>query len=284
MRELTAEELKMVELDILKNVASFCDKNNIRYSLGGGTLLGAIRHKGFIPWDDDIDIMMPRPDYIKFLNTYNQSTEKYVVKAIENDAQYWRTFAKVFDNRTVLIEDTIRIPTPGNGVFVDVFPVDGLPCAKWKQQILFKVQEFLNFLYHGSAWNYTKSLKYADSKSSLASVKGNLRTILKFIAITLLYPLPTHKLIRLINWNASRTQYDYAKEVAAIVDCHYGGSREKMIKADFEIQIPVIFEGETFWAMGAYKEYLTNMYGDYMQPPPKEKQVTHHDFTAYWKD
>lgn len=283
MKELTIDELKSVELDILKNVADFCDKNNIRYYLGGGTLLGAVRHKGFIPWDDDIDILMPRPDYMRFIKMFNGAYPFYVVKAIENDIMYWRTFAKVFDLRTYLQEDAIRIDKKDNSAFIDIFPVDGLPKKKWRQWLLFKEQEFLNFLYHGSAWNYTRSYKYDDSQKKYSKIKGKIRTVLKFFAITFLYPLPTRKLIRIINKNAMRNDYADAEEVAAIVDCHYGGSKECMPKDLFEIQEPVMFENQQFWMSGAWQLYLHNLYDDYMKLPPKEKQITHHDFKVYWR-
>ncbi len=148
MRKITLDEMKSLELEMLKDVAAFCDKNHIRYYLSGGTLLGAVRHKGFIPWDDDIDIIMPRPDYMKFVSSYNGSHPLYYVKSIENDPRYWRTFAKVFDSRTFLKEDAIRIDKPGNAVFIDIFPMEGLPPSRMQQYILFKEQEFLNFLYH----------------------------------------------------------------------------------------------------------------------------------------
>mgnify|MGYP003607550694 CR=1 FL=1 len=284
MRELTIDELKEEGLKILLDVAKFCDKHHLRYYICGGTLLGAVRHKGFIPWDDDIDIMMPRPDYLKFVASYNGSNPRYLVKSIENDAEYWRTFAKVFDLHTTLKEDAIRIPKKDNGVFIDIFPVDGLPKSHLRQKILFKEQELLNFLYHGSAWSYTKSYKYADSRSSFAKVKGQIRTLLKFIAVTILHPLPTQLLIKIINKNAMRFPYQNSNEVAAIVDCHYGGEKERMPRALFEKRQLFPFEGYSFWGSKAWKLYLTNLYGDYMVPPPSKSQVTHHDFKAYWKE
>ncbi|ADB47133.1 LicD family protein [Acidaminococcus fermentans DSM 20731] len=283
MKEITISEMKKISLDILKDVAKYCDDNNLHYYICGGTLLGAVRHKGFIPWDDDIDILMPRPDYLKFVKSYNGSNKRYIVKSIENSADYWRTFAKVFDLHTYLEEDCIRVPKKDNGVFIDIFPVDGLPKSRIRQAIFFKEQEFLNFLYHGSAWNYTKSFKYADSKDYLAKFKGKLRTLLKYIAITILNPLPTSSLIHLINKNAMRFDYNQANEVAAIVDCHYGGSRERMPRKLFEKQIPFEFEKTYFWGSAAWKLYLRNMYGDFMELPPLKNRVTHHDFKAYWR-
>lgn len=284
MVKMTLGELQSVELAILKDVATFCDTNNIRYYLGGGTLLGAVRHKGFIPWDDDIDISMPRPDYNKFISTYNGYNENYEVKAIEIDGRYWRTFAKVFDKRTCLIEKAIYIEKPGNAVFIDVFPIDGLPDSTIQQIKLFKEQEFLNFLYHSSAWNYTKSHKYEDSDSYFSKLKGWLRTLLKFIAISILRPLPTHKIIRMINENASKISYDEAKFIGAIVDCAHGASREKIAKEIFEPRISFDFAGEKFWGPKGFDVYLSNLYGNYMNMPKEKNRKTHHDYTGYWKE
>lgn len=284
MKKIDSDEMKQLELNMLVDVAAFCDNHGIRYYLGGGTLLGAVRHKGFIPWDDDVDISMPRPDYLKFVKTYNGSHEFYHVQSIENNDKYWRTFAKVFDTRTYLKEDAIRIPKEGNGVFIDVFPVDGLPSDKISQFILFKEQEFLNFLYHASAWNYTMSHKYRDSMGAFANLKGLIRTFLKFIAITLLHPLPTIKLIKILNDNASKWEFDKAQFVGAIVDCAHGAACEKIARDHFEPRIKFVFENHEFWGSKGYDEYLTNLYGDYMKLPPMDRRETHHDFEAYWKE
>ena len=103
------------------------------------------------------------------------------------------------------------------------------------------------------------------------------------MAITVLYPLPTTKLIEIINRNAAKIPYETAKEVAAIVDCHYGGAKEKMPRDLFEKRIKFDFERYQFWGTQAYELYLTNLYGNYMELPPEDRRVTHHDFTAYWK-
>lgn len=281
MRELTQEELKQVELEILKDVARFCDKNNIRYYLGGGTLLGAVRHQGFIPWDDDIDISMPRPDYERFFKIYNGSNRRYLAKCVETYPDYWRTFGKVFDRRTYLKEDSICLEKKGNGVFIDVFPIDGIPDSRIKQILLGKEQEFLNFLYHGSAWTYTQSHKYDDSIDEFAKLKNIIRTVFKFCAVTFLHPLPTHKLIRIINRNASREKYDSSNMIGAIVDCAHGADCEIIEKAIFEPRIKFNFENEEFWGPKGYDAYLRNLYGNYMILPPKKRQVTHHDFRAF---
>ena len=283
MQRLSSDEIKQVEFNILKNVAQFCDEREIRYYLGGGTLLGAVRHQGFIPWDDDIDISMPREDYLRFVKEYNGYSNIYEVKSIEIEPAYWRTFAKVFDTRTWLKEDTIRIPKKGNAVFIDVFPIDGIPEDPWKQFLLFKEQEFLNFLYHGSAWNYTRSFKYKDSGGMFAELKGIIRTLLKFIAITLLYPLSTRKIIKRINENASKYPYQQCKYIGAIVVCAHGAACEKMLKKNFEPRIRFEFEGEMFWGPKGYEEYLTSLYGKYNELPPEKKRVPHHDFEAFWK-
>lgn len=116
MKRLNADEMKVIELDMLKDISNFCDNNGIRYYLCGGTLLGAVRHKGFIPWDDDMDIAMPRPDYEKFLKMYNNYGHRYEVNGIENNPSWHSTFARVEDKCTVLYEGTLKRST-GRGMF-----------------------------------------------------------------------------------------------------------------------------------------------------------------------
>ena len=104
MKAITEEELKVIQLDLLQKTADFCEKNGIRYYLCGGTLIGAIRHKGYIPWDDDIDISMPRPDYDRFISIFNKPENYYQVIDMSNDKKYGFPFAKVHDTRTFVDE------------------------------------------------------------------------------------------------------------------------------------------------------------------------------------
>lgn len=125
-KELSGEQLKEVELNILREIKYVCDKCNLKFFLCGGTLLGAIRHNGFIPWDDDIDIYMPREDYCKFMTLFNEhSCNEYKFLCMENSPVYCLPFGKVVCTKTSLFETQVQ-STPGMGVYVDVFPLDGL--------------------------------------------------------------------------------------------------------------------------------------------------------------
>lgn len=284
MEPLKIEEIKKLELAILKSVSEYCDKCQIRYYLGGGTLLGAVRHKGFIPWDDDIDIMMPRPDYIRFIEGFNGYNHTYFVKSVENDSSYVYTMAKVYDNRTYLIDNTLRKSLPYAGVFIDIFPIDGLPCSEVRQKLFFKEQELLNVILHASGMKYRYSHRYVDSKDRFSHLKGFIRTILKFIAISIFAFLPAAKLAKYINNNSMKYDYEVSQFIGAIVDCRHGGASEKMPKKEFEKRILFDFENNKFWGTGIYDFYLSSLYGDYMTPPSKENCLPHHDFIAYWKN
>ena len=122
MKEISStSEMREIQLKMMDCIHHFCIKNKIKYSLAFGSLLGAVRHKGFIPWDDDIDIMMLRSDYELFVNTFNCYNSNYKVYDYRKDTQYYYAFAKVCDERTLRIESS---KVQGLGVFIDVFPID----------------------------------------------------------------------------------------------------------------------------------------------------------------
>ena len=166
MKELTIEELKEVELNILKDVAKFCEINKIQYFLCGGTLLGAIRHKGFIPWDDDIDIAMPRADYERFFKLYNGNNSRYKADSLENNNNWHMSFGRVGDINTVLYEHTLKNKYKKYHAFIDIFPVDGLPNNTIKKKLLLLTQKFLGIIGNSSAFSYTPSKHFSDSKEN----------------------------------------------------------------------------------------------------------------------
>lgn len=282
MKKISIDEMKSIELSILIDVDKFCRENKIQYSICGGTLLGAVRHGGFIPWDDDVDIMMPRKDYIRFIEEYRN--ENYVVRSIENDEDYWGCFARVFDKRTMIKHDTMYFEKKGDGICIDVFPVDNLPDGIIRRKILFLEQEIMVNLYKASVASYTKTNRYRDIDGKFTYTRSALRNVCKYIAVTLFRPLPSKKIIKIINKNASRWKNQSTKFVASIVDCHYGADCEVMPSEKFYKIKNIKFEGVELMASEAYDIYLKRMYGDYMKLPPIDKRVRHHDSKAYWKN
>lgn len=256
-------ELREMQLDILDKIHAFCMERGIRYSLGGGTLLGAVRHKGYIPWDDDIDIMMPRPDYERFLKEFEGMYPHYVLQHYKNDDMYYFPFAKVFDERTVLIEESTI-----NGIYVDVFPIDGLPdkpyfaeyCAQYKKYVtlLCKTNKYYKFQK-----NHSKFFLYV-----------------KYLIKSMVYP-SKNKTITLFEDFYNKNKFESSQYAGAI--CGVYGENEIMESRVFKNYTSLFFEGRAYMAISDYKAYLTKHYGDYMILPPIDKQISHHLFEAYWK-
>lgn len=260
MRTITSDELKNIQLDLLQKTADFCENNGLRYFLCGGTLIGAIRHKGYIPWDDDIDIAMPRPDYERFVKTFNKSENYYQVVNVETDPNYAYAFAKVYDKRTILKElhynGTI-------GAYIDILPADGVKNVAQIRKIM-----ILHKILNTKRANYYK------------------RTILKKIINTfgklLLLPFSAHKIATWMDNEARKYAFGSIPNAGLIANPL--GIGEMVNKSVFDSDIYREFEGHQYRVPIGYDTWLRSIYGDYMQLPPEEHRVTHHTFDAWWKD
>ena len=266
MRKIDLDELKSIQLKILDTVVNYCEKNGIHYWLDNGTLLGAVRHKGYIPWDDDIDIGMLRSDYDKFVNTFNQNHDRYRCCTLNNTEDFVYEFAKVFDTQTELYE-----PSKEKGVKIainiDVFVYDNAPSDPLLLKKMYdKRDRYIKWLRRRILLNMTTGGK----------VKQILGTAFRFM----LKIIPKSWFCNLIINNQKR----YAHIETGYVGNFSG--RARMIcdinsVKDFCI---VEFEGKTYKAPKGYDEWLQSFYGNYMELPPIEKRVSHHIFEAYVLD
>lgn len=283
MHKINMDELKSLELDILKDVATFCDENQLCYYLCGGTLLGAVRHKGFIPWDDDVDIAMPREDYEKFLQIYNRDGGQYQASGIENNCDWHLPIARVENIKTVLYEKKLKAKYRRRHVFIDVFPIDGIPDEPKEERSLLLKQKILGIIVNASSFRFFPSRHYSDSKEKNVSLKNSIRTWMKYVAILLFFFVNTQSAVRKMNSNAEKYIFGETKDVGLTVfiwDCVF----QKSSFASFRERKKFQFEDSSFWGPAGFDEYLTRTYGDYMTPPPLENQVSHHSFEAYLLD
>lgn len=265
MKEIGIDELKKIQLEMLVKIDSFCKTNNIKYFLSAGTLIGAVRHQGYIPWDDDIDIMMLRQDYDKFIHSFNGKIKDLSVDAPELNWNFYAPFANVFDMRTILYEKNKSYRGDSISVKIDVFPFDNLPSNEFVYWITRNVVLILN---------------------SIMRVK---RLTLPFKNLTV-----KHKIIKcLLCW----FPYILAQKIIHKIAI----SNEKDVESDvflrtFDIKKPmrarreifqhavyVPFENYSFPIPEHADEYLRIRYGDYMKLPPEEERIPHHNFTAFWK-
>lgn len=265
MRSIESDELKQIELDILTKIDHVCRKNNFCYSLCGGTLLGAIRHKGYIPWDDDIDIAMPRDDYDKFLN-YCISNEKecgFRIVSTINDKRYAYLFAKACALNTIIEEENFNPNGADVGVYVDIFPIDGLG-SKEEAKSNFEATRFKRELLVARNWK-----RFFRSKTHawyIEPIRFGFWIMSRFVSANALIEKIDRYYLR---FPLSKSEY------AAVV-C--GSYREKEILPTEVLNTftEVEFEGKQFMAFEKFDDYLSSIYGDYMKLPPKDKQESHH--------
>lgn len=244
---ITLDEKREIQLAMLKEVDAFCRVNDIRYSLSYGTLLGAVRHKGFIPWDDDMDIMMPLPDMLRFKKEFKSDLVCY--GDVDNQKYYEFAHSKVINKQTYYQSGLI---VKSYGVNIDLYPFLGLPGSK---------EEIDSFLDEG-----TKIMR-----KRLWLMKWRSRIVRRFPIKTL--PLFHHYQVKYRDF-LFQYPYDHSKYHLC-----FGGDLVWRDIFDFDIFENIIdmpFENEKFMAISCYDTFLTKVYGDYMTPPPLEQRHPYH--------
>ena len=266
MTTLNTDEIRKYQLEVLKKVDAFCKEYNIQYFLAYGTLIGAIRHKGYIPWDDDIDIMMLRKDYDRFIKSFNNWDKAIKVVSPEIDKACPYPWAKVYDTKTSLCEESsVKYEI---GINIDVFPIDGLPNDVKSYKRLEKKATICRNL------NAIKVIKITKRRSALNNfilLSGKL--IFSFLKLSKILNIYVN-----IARNCPDKEYN---NVACVFSSNLKNAT--VPKEVFSEIIMVEFEGCFYPAPIGYNQWLTNIYGDYMQLPPIEKRVTHHSFIAHLK-
>ena len=260
-------EIKRIQLDILSHVDCFCREYGIKYFLSGGTAIGAVRHKGYIPWDDDIDIMMLRADYDRFIYSYIENDKSvFKLHAPEFDRNYFVPFVKI-DNSLTIIEENVNTRS-SMGINIDVFPIDELPEDPDYQTRIYRRVGYLMKIY------YLKQIEFNRKRSFV-------KNVILGIGRLLLVPIPLKKITRMISDYPKGFSFPDSKYCGAVVWGY--GKREINLRSNFDDVLYCDFEQFKFPLPIGYDNYLRSVYGDYMKLPPEEKRVSHHSFQAFWK-
>lgn len=264
-------EIQEVLFEILKFFKKVCQENELTFYLSNGTLLGAVKYKKFIPWDDDIDIFMPREDYDKLMQLKDINSDIYELLSKEKNSSWKMPYAKLKDKRTFLKETSADFGVE-NGIAIDIFPLDN-----WKgnqRKAIFQAK-YCGFL--------RRCLSASIEERFSSPQKGIKRCILyliwrysRFRGADIFY----NKIVKEIRKGNIKKSTEFKGSVAWSLY----GDKEVIPAHVFDEVIEVMFCGELFPAPSGYDGYLRNLYGDYFKEPPKEKQKSHHDIMVWWKD
>ena len=247
-----------VEQEILDVVVDVCDKNNLKYSLAYGTLLGAVRHKGFIPWDDDIDIMMPREDYEKLREIWNNVAPKgYILQERHTDLDYPNNFIKIRKDHTTFIQsDYDKKASYHKGIFIDIFPTDKVAKGTIRRKIQF-------------IWFAIYSLYVRGYGSGTKGFIGIVERIF--------LKLPRKRQVSICNCAEKKMcSWNHIDKSPNVVFCTIDNSKMYYPDDLFAEFTTVEFNGKKYKSFKKYEQMLKVRYGDYMKLPPKEERVWSH--------
>lgn len=275
MKKLSRIDNKKIVLSLLQKFDAICRENGIKYSLSGGSLLGAVRHKGFIPWDDDADVMLTRDNYEKIkeiLKNYNDASINFID---EDSNGYYYAFSKLCDNRTYFKTLTPQDADIENmGVYIDIFPIDRIP-AKEQEQYEFCKKSI------GLLWKVYYSIPgfYYRSNSSL---KRGIKKILYFPKYAkFVKNNDTKELLKQLVKQLQQFKNTNA-EMGGYILSEYG-KKEIIPYSTFINHKDIEFEGNTFMSIADTDTYLSALFGEYMQLPPKNQRQPKHEYIGYWK-
>ena len=260
-------KLQLTELNLARIFAEICEKNGLRYYMVGGTMLGAVRHKGFIPWDDDMDFGMPRSDYERMLTIVRENLPEGVdFLNYKQNPEYNRYFSRIVDTR-VTVTNASNTKTLRENAWIDIFPFDGMPAQPLLQKLRFWRLTFWRFLYRASCFDELANLNRPGRQPYI-------RAAIKFLQITHFgRGLNTKKLMGILERKLIKVPYDEnpymvsffgAYMLREIVDKRLLGKGKKYPFEDTELNGPV-----------EYDEFLRHFYGDYMTPPSDADKDKH---------
>ncbi len=252
----TLAKLHEVHLELLDEFVRICDENKLTYFLVGGSFLGAVRHHGFIPWDDDIDVGMPRCDYDKFIEIAKDKLDKkYFLDCYDTNKDYYLSYAKIKKNGTIFDEVVSHHLNNHKGIFLDVFPLDNVP----KKGLGLKIRAII-------AMSISDTMAY---KNKVKKLKETLHPCIVFV-----FNIFGKKF--LMNWQ--RKVVTYCKDDNSLYMCDigtgYGYRKELLLREHVLPTQKMLFEGKEYNTLHD-DTYLKQVYGNYMQLPPEEKRRNH---------
>ncbi len=269
-RLITDNEKKKLLVEMLEKIDNFFGQNDIKYFLAYGTLLGAVRHQGFIPWDDDIDLLLPRESFLRLIHLFEEKKEELsalnleIVEYGQNKKDYFKRF-KIADNRTVMEE----FGEERSAVFIDIFPLDGFPnkdikyLRRYREKIL-RIDNIISLCYAG----------FAQGKGVKKIIYSLCLMGYKFLGLKKMQNYYEKKLLKLTSFN--KKGFVCASESSK--------SDKNIYKSiDWVEHVELSFEGKKFKVPNGYHNVLTSHFGDYMKLPPEDQRHSHEYYEMYWR-
>ena len=272
MKELSLREIQLAEFGVMQKLAELCNQLDLRYYLFYGTLLGAVRHQGFIPWDDDVDVAMPRPDYEKLLAYCDENADAlapYRLMHYRKDADYIYPIARLCDTRYhVDYEGTVEY---GLGLFVDIFPLDGCGNTPREAKRIHRKNDALQRLTF-----------LAGTDRFKPSLKGGLhRTVVKFFSYCYAKCFGPRYFARKADRNSMAIPFETSDFISCTVWFDWP---QWFPKEWFGNDASLLFEGQPFCVPKQWEGMMKEWYGDYMCLPPENERIGHHHYKAYLKN